>query len=58
MLQSPPSRRRGLKLENGVYGQKYIESPPSRRRGLKYGINNRRNEPGRLSPPSRRRGLK
>ena len=25
MLQSPPSRRRGLKLENGVYGQKYID---------------------------------
>ena len=33
---SPPSRRRGLKLEYLQYLLKHSQSPPSRRRGLKF----------------------
>ena len=36
MLQSPPSRRRGLKLKENDAAQDAEESPPSRRRGLKF----------------------
>ena len=36
MLQSPPSRRRGLKLESVKNYFNRAESPPSRRRGLKF----------------------
>ena len=36
MLQSPPSRRRGLKSYGFDDKQGEMASPPSRRRGLKY----------------------
>ena len=36
LIPSPPSRRRGLKWQEGSATEKQTRSPPSRRRGLKF----------------------
>ena len=57
MLQSPPSRRRGLKFPSAPPLGSRDTSPPSRRRGLKF--DRIAYEVLKImSPPSRRRGLK
>ncbi|MCD6581501.1 MAG: hypothetical protein J7K90_06830, partial [Desulfuromusa sp.] len=51
-MQSPPSRRRGLKPEAKNSGLARLMSPPSRRRGLKQEVRDE-SGPGDMSPPSR-----
>ena len=41
MLQSPPSRRRGLKSRTDCLSRQWLRSPPSRRRGLKLQYRNK-----------------